>query len=63
MTAAVADFVGSAVLVADTVTVCIEAVGGVAVKTPEAEIMPAVGGVMDQVTVVVVEPVTLAKNV
>src|SRR5690242_7281948 len=59
--AAVADLVGSATLVALTVTVVAEAIIPGAVYRPEVEIEP-VAGEIDQVTAVLVLPVTAAVN-
>ena len=58
MTEAEADLVASAALVTVTVTVVLALTAG-AVKSPELEIDPAVA---DQVTAVLVEPVTVAEN-
>src|SRR5437879_7678763 len=58
MTEEEADLVASAALVAVTVTVVLVLTAG-AVKSPELEIVPAVA---DQVTAVLVEPVTVAVN-
>src|SRR6266480_7080783 len=57
-TEAAADLVASAALVAVTITVVLVLTAG-AVKSPELESDPAVA---DQVTAVLVEPVTVAAN-
>ena len=57
---ALLDFVGSATLVALTVTVCVELMAEGAVYNP-FEILPTLG-LSDQVTLVSVAPVTVAVN-
>jgi hypothetical protein len=61
LTAAVADFVVSATLVARTVTVCDVVTDAGAVYKPEVEMVPT-DGLIDHVTAVLVEPVTVALN-
>ena len=61
LTVALADFVGSAALVAVTVTVCALAIEDGAVYRP-VEVSVPTGELKVQVTAVSVEPVTLAVN-
>ena len=61
VTVAVLDLVGSAMLVAVTVTVTVEASRVGAVNTPKLEIEPT-GGWMLQVTALFAAPITAAVN-
>src|SRR5262245_52338155 len=62
VTLAFADLVESAMLVAVTITVCCAAMVACAVSSPAAELVPALAGLMPQVTAVLPLPVTVALN-